>query len=249
MVVVGRHERAAVLVSLCLRCYHCEMKDLNKKALGGLLFLILAMAALLFVPAWTLNYWPAWAFLAVFGGSGLAITVYLMKNDPKLLERRTQGGPISEKETSQKIIQTIAAIGFVAILVVSALDHRFAWSPVPRYVPLVGDALILFGMLIIFFVFKQNNFASTTIELVQEQKVITTGLYASVRHPMYMGAFLYLVGIPLSLGSWWGLFVIVLMMPALIWRLFDEEKFLANNLAGYLEYQNRVAYRFVPFIW
>jgi protein-S-isoprenylcysteine O-methyltransferase Ste14 len=235
--------------SLCLKRYHSEMKNLNKKASAGLLFLVLAMAALLFVPAWTLNYWQAWAFLAVFGGSGLAITIYLMKNDPMLLERRTQGGPISEKEMSQKIIQSITAIAFVAILVVSALDHRFAWSPVPRYVPLVGDALILLGMLIIFFVFKQNSFASSTIELAPEQKVITTGLYASVRHPMYMGAFFYLVGMPLSLGSWWGLLVIVLMMPALIWRLFDEEKFLSNNLRGYLEYQNKVTYRLVPFIW
>jgi protein-S-isoprenylcysteine O-methyltransferase Ste14 len=236
-------------VLLCLQCYHREMKDLNKKALGGLLFLLLAMAAMLFVPAWTLNYWQAWTFLAVFGGSGLATTVYLMKNDPKLLERRTQGGPISEKETSQKIIQTITATGFVALLAVSALDHRFAWSPVPRYVPFVGDALVLFGMLIIFFVFKQNSFASSTIELAPEQKVITTGLYALVRHPMYMGAFFFLVGVPLSLGSLWALFMIVLMMPALIWRLVDEEKFLANNLAGYSEYQNKVSYRLVPFIW
>jgi protein-S-isoprenylcysteine O-methyltransferase Ste14 len=89
------------------------------------------MGALIFLPAWTLDYWQAWTLLAVFGASALAVTLYLMKRDPKLLERRTQGGPISEKETSQKIIQTITAIGFAATLVVSALDYRFAWSPVP----------------------------------------------------------------------------------------------------------------------
>ena len=100
------------------------MKDLNKKASGGLLFLLLVMAALIFVPAWTPDYWQAWAFLAVFGASAVAITVYLMKKDPKLLERRVHAGPIAEKETSQKIIQTITSIGFGAILVVSALDHR-----------------------------------------------------------------------------------------------------------------------------
>ena len=160
-----------------------------------------------------------------------------------------RGGPTSEKETSQKIIQTITAIGFVAILLVSALDHRFAWSPVPPYGSLIGNALILFGMLIIFFVFKQNSFASSTIEHSPEQKVITTGLYALVRHPMYLGAIVYLLGIPLSLGSWWGLIVIVLMMPALIWRLFDEEKFLVIHLSGYSEYQNKVKHRLVPFIW
>jgi protein-S-isoprenylcysteine O-methyltransferase Ste14 len=237
-----------VLVWLCLKCYHRKDDERREQKSIGL-FLILAMAALLFFPAWTLNYWQAWVFLAVFGGSGLETTVYLMKNDPKLLERRTQGGPTSENETSQKVIQSITAIAFVALLVVSALDHRFAWSPVPRYVPLVGDALILFGMFIIFFVFKQNSFASSTIEVAPGQEAITTGLYALVRHPMYMGAFFYLVGIPISLDSWRGLFMIVLMMPALIWRLFDEEKFLANNLTGYLEYQNKVRYRLVPFIW
>jgi protein-S-isoprenylcysteine O-methyltransferase Ste14 len=219
------------------------------KAFGGLLFLLLVMGALIFIPAWTLNYWQAWMFLAVFGASSLAVTLYLMKNDPKLLERRTQGGPISEKETSQKIIQTITAIGFVAILLVSPLDHRFGWSPIPLYVPVAGEALIVFGMLIIFFVFKQNSFASSTIEIAPDQKVISTGLYGLVRHPMYMGAFFYLVGIPLSLGSLWGLLVIVLMMPALIWRLVDEEEFLAKNLPGYVEYQNKLRYRLIPFIW
>jgi protein-S-isoprenylcysteine O-methyltransferase Ste14 len=225
------------------------MKDLNKKALGGLFFLLLVMGALLFVSAWTLDYWQAWAFLAVFGASALAITLYLMKKDPKLLERRVYAGPTAEKETSQKIIQTIASIGFAAILVVSALDHRFAWTPLPFYISLAGDALVAIGFLIIFIVYKENTFASATIELAPDQKVVSSGLYALVRHPMYMGASFLLVGIPLSLGSWWGLFVIALTMPALIWRLLDEEKFLAKNLPGYTEYQNTVRHRLVPFIW
>jgi protein-S-isoprenylcysteine O-methyltransferase Ste14 len=224
-------------------------KDLNKKASGGLLFLLLVMAALLFLPAWALSFWQAWAFLAVFGASAVAITLYLTKKDPKLLERRVYAGPTAEKETSQKIIQTITSIGFAALLVVSALDHRFAWTPLPPYVSLAGDALVAFGFLIIFFVYKENTFASATIELAPEQKVISTGLYKLVRHPMYMGAFFLLVGIPLSLGSLWGLFVIALMMPALIWRLRNEEKFLVRNLPGYKEYQNTVRHRLVPFIW
>ncbi len=237
-------------------------KDLNKKAFGGLLFLLLVMAALLFLPAWKLSYWQAWTFLAVFGASAFAITLYLMKKDPKLLERRVYAGPTAEKETSQKIIQTIASTGFAAILVVSAFDNRYAWTPLPLYVSLAGEALVALGFLIIFFVYKENTFASATIELAPEQKVISTGLYIApeqkvistglyklVRHPMYMGAFFLLVGIPLSLGSGWGLFVIALMMPALIWRLLDEEKFLAKNLPGYTEYQNTVRYRLVPLIW
>ena len=213
------------------------------------MFLLLIMAALLFLPAWTLNYWQAWAFLAMFGALSFAVTLYLMIKDPKLLARRVYAGPTAEKETSQKIIQTLTSIGFIAILVVSALDHRLAWTRLPFYVSLAGDALVALGFLIILFVYKENTFASAIIELAPEQRVISTGLYKLVRHPMYMGAFFLLVGIPLSLGSLWGLFVIVLTMPALIWRLLDEEIFLAKNLSGYTEYQSTVTYRLVPFIW
>jgi protein-S-isoprenylcysteine O-methyltransferase Ste14 len=226
-----------------------NMANLNAKALGGLLFLLLVIGALLFLPAWTLDYWQAWTFLVVFGVSSLAITLYLMKKDPKLLERRVYAGPTAEKRLGQKIVQFIASLGFAAILVVSALDHRFAWSAVPLYASLLGDALVAIGFLIIFLVYKENTFASATIELYPDQNVISTGLYALVRHPMYMGALPLLLGIPLSLGSWLSLLVIVLIMPALIWRLLDEEKFLAKNLSGYVEYQNKVKYHLVPFIW
>jgi protein-S-isoprenylcysteine O-methyltransferase Ste14 len=225
------------------------VKYLNAKAFGGLLFLLLVIAVSLFLPALTLNYWQAWVFLFVFGISALAITVYLMKKDPKLLERRVYTGPATEKETSQKIIQFITALGFIAMLVVPALDHRFGWSSVSPYVSLVGDALITLAFLIIFFVYKENTFTSATIEIYLEQKVISTGLYALVRHPMYMGALFLFVGIPLSLGSCWGLIVYLIMMPALLWRIFDEEKFLSKNLPGYTEYKSKVRYRLVPFIW
>jgi protein-S-isoprenylcysteine O-methyltransferase Ste14 len=207
------------------------------------------MAALLFAPAWTLDFWQAWAFLAVFGASALAITLYLMTKDPKLLERRVHAGPVAEKEASQKIIQTITSLGFGAVLVVSALDHRLAWTPLPPYISLAGDALVALGFVIIFLVYKENTFASATIELAPEQKVISTGLYKLVRHPMYMGALLVFVGMPLSLGSLWGLFVIALLVPALIWRLLNEENFLLKNLPGYAEYQGTVRHRLVPFLW
>jgi protein-S-isoprenylcysteine O-methyltransferase Ste14 len=225
------------------------LKDSNKRAFAGFTFLLLVMAALLFIPAWTANYWQAWTFLAVFGASAFAITLYLMARDPKLLERRVHAGPMAEKETSQQIIQTITAIGFCAVLVVSALDYRLVRTPLPAYVSLAGDALVALAFLTIFFVYKENTFASATIELAPEQKVISTGLYKLVRHPMYMGAFLLFVGMPLSLGSLWGLLVIALMLPALIWRLLNEENFLVKNLPGYAEYQNTVRHRLVPFLW
>ena len=226
------------------------MVSLNKKAFGGLFFLLLVMGALLFVPAGTLNYWQAGAFLAVFGASALAITLYLMKKDPKLLERRVHAGPIAERETSQKIIQSITALGFMAMLVLPALDHRFHWWPaVPFFASVAGDVLVAIGFLIIFFVYKENTFASATIEVYSEQRVVSSGLYALVRHPMYMGGFVFFVGAALSLGSWWGLLAFLLMMPAFIWRIFEEEEFLLKNLPGYTEYKNKVRRRLVPFIW
>ena len=225
------------------------MKNLNIKAFGGLLFLLLVIAMSLFLPAWTLDYWQAWIFLAVFSMSILAITLYLMKKDQKLLERRVNGSPIAEKETIQKIIQSIAGIAFIAIFVLSALNHRFGWSVVSMYIVVSGDVLVALGLLIVFLVFKENTFTSATIEVGTEQKVISTGPYALVRHPMYIGAFIMLIGVSLALGSWLGLLAVIPIAFVIIWRLLDEEKFLAKNLSGYAEYLSRVKYRLIPFVW
>jgi protein-S-isoprenylcysteine O-methyltransferase Ste14 len=225
------------------------MNTLNTKAFAGLLFLIVAMAALLFIPAGTLDYWQAWTFLAVYFPCSLAITLYLVKRDPKLLQRRMSGGPFAEKEPAQRIIMSFASLGFIGLLVVPALDHRFACSHMPTSMALAGDALVLLGWFAIFFVFRENTFTSATIELASDHKVVSTGPYALVRHPMYAGGLGMLLGMPIALGSWWGVFVIVAMMPALIWRLLDEEKFLASKLPGYLEYQKHVPYRLIPLVW
>jgi protein-S-isoprenylcysteine O-methyltransferase Ste14 len=225
------------------------MTGLNIRAIGWLLVLLVVMSAVLFVSAWTFNYWQAWVFLSVFGLSSLAVTVYLMKNDPKLLERRMHGGPTAEKELSQKIIMSAASIGFAAILIVPALDHRWHWSAVPPYAVIAGNILIVLGWTIILFVFRENTFTSATIEVAADQRVVSTGPYAVVRHPMYSGSLLYFLGIPIALGSWWGLLVGILMMPVFVLRLFDEEKLLARNLPGYSEYMDRVKYRLVPFVW
>jgi protein-S-isoprenylcysteine O-methyltransferase Ste14 len=222
---------------------------LNVKAFGGLLFLFLVMAALLFIPAGTFNYWQAWSFLTVYFAWSLAITLYLMKKDPDLLARRMSGGPQAEKETSQKIIMSFTSLGFIGLLVVPALDHRFGWSHMPAYAALAGDLLVAIGWLAIFFVFKENTFTSATIELAPDQKVISTGPYARVRHPMYAGALVMLFGIPIALGSWWGLLVMAAIILAVIWRLLDEEQFLTRNLPGYREYQHKVRYRLIPDVW
>jgi protein-S-isoprenylcysteine O-methyltransferase Ste14 len=225
------------------------MSTLHGKAFAGLLFLFFVMASLLFISAGTLDYWQAWTFLAVYFGCSVAISLYLMKADPELLERRMRGGPTAEKEAAQKVIMCFVSLGFIGLLVLPALDHRFAWSQMSPCAALAGDVLVAIGWLAIFFVFKENTFTSATIELAPDQKVISTGPYALVRHPMYSGALVMLAGMPIALGSWWGLLVMVAVMPALIWRLFDEEKFLARNLPGYIEYQNRVRYRLLPRLW
>lgn len=207
------------------------------------------MAGLLFFSAGTIWYWQAWVFLAVFFCLSVAITAYLAKNDPKLLERRMRGGPGAEKTTTQRIIMFLASIGFIALLVVPALDYRFRWSQVPIWVILLGNVLIIIGYYIIFLVFKVNTFTAATVEIHKDQKVVSTGPYAWVRHPMYFGGLLYLLGIPLALGSLLSLIVFIPLLPVLIWRLIDEEKLLTKDLPGYAKYKTRVKYRLVPFVW
>jgi protein-S-isoprenylcysteine O-methyltransferase Ste14 len=225
------------------------MSNLNTKAFSSLLFLLVVLAALLFVPAGTLDYWQGWTFLAVYFALSLAITLYLMKKDPQLLARRLRGGPTAEKEPAQKIIMAVASLGFIGLIVVPALDRRFGWSQMRPALVLAGDLLVLLGWLAIFRVFRENSFTSATIELAPDQTVISTGPYALVRHPMYAGALVMLLGIPIALGSWWGVLVLAATMPALLWRLLDEEKFLARNLPGYPQYQASVRYRLIPRVW
>jgi protein-S-isoprenylcysteine O-methyltransferase Ste14 len=207
------------------------------------------MALAIFLAAGTLAYWQAWTFLAVFGGSALAAAWYVLRNDPRLLEHRLRGGPWAEKATAQRFAMALVSVGFVAILVVSGLDHRMSWSSMPAYVAIVGYVLILLGYAGTIVVFRENPYGSATIELATDHRVISTGPYSVVRHPMYAFGLVYLIGIPPALGSAWGLVVVALVAPALIWRLLDEEAFLVRSLAGYSEYRERVRYRLIPFVW
>ena len=231
------------------RAMNGVMTHLGMSALRALAITIAGMAAIFFLAAGTLRFWQAWAFLAAFGALALAATLYLMKYDPELLARRMRGGPIAEKEPRQKIIMSLVSIGFGAILVVSGLDRRFGWSSAPVYLALAGDALVILGWIVIFFVFRENSFSSATVQVADGQQVVSTGPYAWIRHPMYAGGLMYFVGMPLALGSWPGLCVALATSPALIWRLFEEEKLLAEKLPGYPAYRVRVKYRLAPFIW
>ena len=222
---------------------------LSIQTLGTFLFEAIVLGILLFLPAWTLNYWQAWVFIVVFGIATNAIGVYLSLKDPELLERRKKGGPAAETRMAQKIIISMGFLSLIGVIVFSALDHRFGWSPVPAYVALLGDVLVALGLFVNLLVFRENSYGGSSIEIVNDQKVISTGLYARVRHPMYVGVLIMVIGIPLALGSWWGLAIIALTLPVLIWRILDEEELLKKDLPGYTEYAQKVRYRLVPYLW
>lgn len=207
------------------------------------------MALLIFITAGTLYYWQAWIYLLLFFGLSALLTLDLMRRDPALLERRLKGGPTAEQRPLQRFIMAGASAGFISLLVLPALDFRFRWSHAPLVVVVLGDALFVLGFGFVGRVYRENSFTSATIEVSEGQRVVATGPYAVVRHPMYASALLYLLRTPLALGSYWGLLGLLVMSPFLIWRLFDEERLLARELPGYPDYQTRVRYRLIPFIW
>ncbi len=213
---------------------------------GNLIFLLFIT---LFAPAWTFRFWQAWLYLFLFFSSSATITIYLWKRDRMLLSRRVNAGPIAEKSLTQKIIQLFASLAFLAILAVPSLDHRFSWSHVPLWLVVAGDLLVVLGFYIVFRVFCVNSFTAATVEVTEQQTVVSTGPYAFVRHPMYSGALTMLLGTPLALASWWGLVVFVLMVAIIVIRLFDEEKLLLVSLPGYAEYVARVKCRLIPSLW
>jgi len=209
-------------------------------------FLAAVMGSLVFLFAGTLRYWQGWTFLAVFFGASLLILLYLVKNDPALLRRRLRSGPFFEQRISQKIIRFFTNIGFAGLLVVPTLDFREGWSHPPPIVEIIGNIAVAVGLYIIFLVYRENSFTAATIHVEPGQKVIMTGPYSVVRHPMYVGALIMFVGTPLALGSYWGLLVSLTLVACLIWRLIDEESFLTNNLPGYAEYREKVRARLIP---
>jgi protein-S-isoprenylcysteine O-methyltransferase Ste14 len=209
---------------------------------------VIALAVLLLVPAGTLFYWQAWAFIVVFTVSTNAIGVYLLLKDPALLQRRLQFGPAAERG-AQKIISSLSIVGFLGVMVFCALDYRFGWSQVPAVVSLLGNVLVALGLFIDLLVFRENTFGASNIRVEQGQTVVSTGPYAIMRHPMYAGVLVMAMGVPLALGSWWGLLLIGLSMSVLVWRILDEERVLKTDLPGYTEYTQRVRYRLVPHVW
>ncbi|MDR3424729.1 MAG: isoprenylcysteine carboxylmethyltransferase family protein [Alphaproteobacteria bacterium] len=207
------------------------------------------LMALIFVSAGTVHYWQAWLFIVVFTLCNIALTAYLWEYDQKLLSQRVYGGYWLEQERVQKIIMLTLSIISLFQVIVSALDYRLQSHRMATASVLSGDVLVVIGFLIMSLVFRVNGYASATIEITSDQKAISTGPYALVRHPMYAGGFLTLLGIPIALGSWWGVAVFAAMAPLFIFRLIHEEHFLCERLPGYKEYQTQVRWRLFPGIF
>lgn len=210
---------------------------------------LVAIGLLLFVPAGTFDYWQAWAFLAVFAVTAWLPSIYLQITNPVVLERRMRSGPIAEGRTVQKLVMLGLYVSLVAICVVSALDHRYGWSSVPLALNVIGNVLAGGGLVVTVLVAVQNTYASTTVEVESGQQVVSTGLYGLVRHPMYTGNVLILIGLPLALGSFWALAFVLPGVAVLAARIHDEEKLLGDELDGYLEYTQKVRSRLIPYMW
>jgi len=223
-----------------------------KTALQAVLTTVIGLAVFLlmvFWPAGTFDYWRGWAFIAVFAAATTIPSIYLAATNPEALKRRMQAGPAAESRPLQKVIITIAFVSIVAMIVVSTLDFRVGWSSVPAVVSMFGDVLVGVGLLIAMITTIQNGYAAANINVESDQKVVSTGVYSLVRHPMYFGNVVLMIGVPLALGSYWGLLFVIPGLVILATRILDEEKVLTLELSGYREYAQRVHYRLVPYVW
>ena len=219
------------------------------KTVIATVFSVMFFGLALFVPAGTVDYWQAWVFIAVFATATMVPSAYLAVRDPAALARRMKAGPTAEKRPAQRIVMSATVLLVVVALVVSALDHRFGWSSVPLWAVVVGDVLVVGGLVLSQLVVVQNSYAAATITVEADQPLVSTGLYGVVRHPMYLGALVMMVGMPPALDSLWGLVVVAVALPVLAARILDEEKMLSQELPGYPEYASRVRKRLVPGVW
>jgi protein-S-isoprenylcysteine O-methyltransferase Ste14 len=211
-----------------------------------LLVSILVLIALFFLPAGTFAYWEAWVYLAILFIPMVFVFVYLLKTDPELLERRLR---TREKEGAQKRIIKLSYFYFLLAFLLPGFDRRWGWSTVPLDIVIVADLLVVLGYGIFALVLRENRYASRIIEVEQEQKVISSGPYRIVRHPMYLGMLLMYLFSPLALGSYWAVIPSALIIPLLVARIRNEERVLMRDLKGYPDYIQKTKYRLVPGIW
>ncbi len=225
---------------------NAKLSDLKKKVFIRFIMVPIFMGLMLFLPAGSLDYWQAWIYCGVISIPMFLVVFYFLKKDPELLERRMR---LREKEEKQKIIIKIGYIFFFIGFIIPGLDYRYHWSNVPVPLVIAANAIVLAGYIFVFFVLRENSYASRIIEVEKGQKVITTGPYAIVRHPLYLGALLMYSFTPLALGSYWAIIFFLPLLPLIIIRLLNEEEMLLRELPGYKEYCQKTRYHLIPFIW
>jgi protein-S-isoprenylcysteine O-methyltransferase Ste14 len=224
------------------------MKTVARLTASSILGLV-AFGVILFLPAGTFDYWQAWVFIAVFTVATIVPTIYLYRTNPAALQRRMHVGPRAETRPAQKIIITASFVDIFAMMAFSAFDHRMGWSTVPVWVSLLGSVLVAAGLGIAMVVIAQNGYAASTVTVEAGQQLVSSGVYRFIRHPMYVGNLAMMFGIPLALGSYWGLLFVIPSVAVIVFRILDEEKLLIEELAGYREYAQRVRYRLMPNVW
>jgi len=221
-------------------------RTLKRKMLWAFPSAVVVTGLMLFLPAGSLRYWQAWMFLATLFLPVLFVVSYFLRRDPALLARRMQ---VKEKEREQQVIVKLASLAMFLGFLFPGLDHRYGWSGVPAWASILADALVFLGYVIVFFVFRENSYTSRIVEVVEGQKVVTTGPYSLVRHPMYAGLVLMYLSTPIALGSFWALGFFVPVIVLIVVRALDEERVLVRDLEGYKEYTRMVRYRLVPRVW
>ena len=223
------------------------MKAVSQLLLSALVQVVL-LGLLLFLPAGTFAYWQAWVLLAVALSTWIP-GIYLLRTNPAAVQRRMRGGPTAETRGVQRLVMAGVWLSLLTMVVISVLDHRFGWSSVPAAVCVIGDVVVAGGLAVAMMVVIQNSYASATVRVEADQQLVSTGLYGLVRHPMYTGNLLLMIGVPLALGSYWGLVFVLPGLTVLGLRIRDEERLLADKLAGYRAYTQQVRYRLVPLMW
>jgi len=227
------------------------MKSVGQKSLKFRIFIRFGsspfiLGLLFFLPAGSLAFWEAWVYMGMLLVPILFAVLYFLRKDPELLERRMK---MKEKEKEQDLLVKLSSVFLIAGFLIPGFDFRYQWSNIPVFVVLLADALVLTGYAVFLFVMKANSFLSRTVEVEQEQRLITTGPYSLVRHPMYFGVLLMFLFAPVALGSWWALFPFIPMPVILILRIISEERVLQENLPGYGDYMKKVPFRMIPGLW
>jgi protein-S-isoprenylcysteine O-methyltransferase Ste14 len=225
------------------------LRKLRNRSYVSIGIIGLVLAAILFLSAGTFQYWQAWLYIVLFTLACFVATADRLKHDPQLVERRRKGGPRAESRGAQKWIQSFSTFGVLSLYLVAGFEQRWGSLQVPPLLSLVGDTLVLMGFYIFLATVRANTYAASTVQVEAAQKVIETGPYAWVRHPMYAGVAPLLLGSPLALNSYWGLVPAAATVGCMILRLFDEERMLQKELPGYVDYMKRVRYRWIPRIW